>query len=189
MLAASESGIDHEPGRLEIALEEGTIISDISLEVIKALNNVFLIEVRNPEFTEFEFILQNDDFNDFMDGEPRKLTDYKVFVRAGMEVQTNGKTIDVGIYEGLASLDALDHADNDIKTFPEAVKIMLAVRDRLRKYGYDCKDDSSVDERIIMYGGKFTKQVELSTPEIATDEMRKVLMALDMKKKPGRKEQ
>ena len=190
MLFPSENASDHDPRRLEIALEEGIIVSDISLEVIKALNHVFSVDLRNPEFAEFAFTLQqNDDFSDFMDGKPRKLTDYTALVRTGVEVQTNGRSIEVGIYEGLVSLDVLGRRDNDLETFPEALKIMLAVRDRLCKCGYECKDDSSVDERIIMYGARFTKNVVLSTPEIAAEEMRNVLKALDMKKKTGKKKQ
>lgn len=188
-----------DPDLLERAVEDGRVETDISLDVIKALNGLFRNEVSGAKNLGFKLRLSGGDKLAAIVKEKNSrkenpyLEHYEVGVREGMEIEViKGRAIGITLREKIPHIDRLRPIKADIRKFAEGIEIIHAIRNRIVQLGFGedgCffYEGEYVDPDEWEMGLNLDKYVELSTPEIATAEMTKVIEALGVKKKRGKK--
>jgi hypothetical protein len=186
---------NNDPAVLEKAMEEGRIVGNISLEVVRAINRVFRDEVQCTGEPDYEFLIRNAsrkimNLNEFLSGEKdqkAKLTGYRVEFSQGMSLQAERKSIEVFTWEELPVLADIHRDGRELKPFNRGIHMMLAIRDRLEECGYNCSDQTINDQNGVLFSGWFTKAVNLATPKIAVFEMTGVIEALGIKKEESKR--
>jgi len=195
----------HNPNTLEKLIENGTITSKMSLEVVASLNKLFKEDIKAKNI-DMAFFL---DKADSMDANPGalfgetpdnrfmasflgeyegagELTHYNVHVTEGIDIATDGEVINIRSWDEVPDLESRN-IEEEIPKFNESMQILLDIRNRLRALGYSIERYAYEIDGHAEYGAEYAKGVDFSTPEKAVDEMTKVLKAVGIKMKRGKK--
>jgi len=186
----NREGWDDDPDDLEKAVSDGRFISDISLDVIKCLNGIFRNEVSDAGSVGFRFLFKELPDKPVMER-------YEVAVTEGMEIEVkHGQSIGVTLREKIPHVDRTRAITKDIKKFGKGLEIMHGIRNHLVRAGFgqgrisgftSIFEGEALDDEQWQYELYLDKLVDIATPKIAAAEMTKVLKALGVEKKRGKK--
>jgi|GEM_PF-5407790 len=188
-----------DPDLLERAVEDGRVETVISLDVIKGLNGLFRNEVSDAKKLGFRLKLSGGEKLAAIMKEKNKRQEspymerYEVGVTEGMEIEVlKNRAIGVTLREKIPHVDRVRPIKAEIGKFAQGIEIMHAIRNRIVRLGFGedgmfFYEGEYLDPNEWEMGLNLDKYVELNTPEIAVDEMTKVIKALGVKKKNGKK--